>query len=80
MRRKKIITEEATTEIQQVTKQPTVVVVPVYNGPRYEYKMLAATGGIPSAAWVDSFNKLGAEGWDFVGTESHGRSVFRRPL
>jgi len=47
--------------------------------PRYEYTFLPAVGPV-NQTWETKFRELGADGWDFQGVDSYGRSVFSRPL
>ncbi len=56
----------------------TTPAIAVYNGPRWDYKFLRAEGPV-GKSWEDAFDKLGEEGWEFVGKCSHGRSIFKRP-
>ena len=45
---------------------------------KWDYRFLKAIGG--DANWEPQFDALGAEGFEFCGTDSRGRSVFKRPV
>lgn len=52
---------------------------PVYDGPRWDYKFLAGPGYKP-ANYEQSMDKLGKEGWEFIGVDCYNQNVFRRLL
>lgn len=50
---------------------------PPYAGPQFEYKVFAGPGVRP-ANYLNNFEALGAEGWQFVGVDCYNQNVFQR--